>query len=294
MEAVLYTLFFLLVWVALLYPALAIFGYDVYTKKNKTLRTIIRWRSRGVDIWQGHLLYSILQIVAPLVPLSPRQEKRMNEDLIRADIPYTAKEYYAKAIISAILGVFVSIIGAAMDSALLIIAGVLLAVYLFFRNYDQVKDALKGKYELIEMETPQFIRSVESGLHTDRDIINVIKKYTKIASPAMRSELEILISDMQSSSVAQGLMRFDNRMNSAEISRLCAALIEVDRGVDASLILQSLAVDMGVMHHQLIQRELDKRPGKMKRAILPGGIILVAMMLYILVMAVVRSASSIM
>ena len=294
MEALLYTLFFLMLWVALLYPALAIFGYDVYAKKNRNLKTIIRWRNRGVDIWQSHLLYSILQMVAPLIPVSPAQERRMNDNLVRADIPYTAKEYYAKAFISALLGVFLGIIGAVMDSAILIIAGVLLAIFLYFKNYDQVKDALKGKFELIENETPQFIRSVESGLHTDRDVINVIKQYNKIASPAMRSELEILIGDMQTSSVQQGLMRFDNRMNSPEISRLCAALIEVDRGVDASLILQSLAVDMGVMHHQIIQRELDKRPGKMKRAILPGGIILVIMMLYILVQAVISSASSLM
>lgn len=283
---------FLCLYIGLLYPALAIFGYDVYSKKNKTLTIIIRWRKRERDIWQNRSLNNLLQIVAPLVPLSEHAEKKMNDDLARADIPYNAKEYYAKAILSAVAGVFVATFGASMGSGILIVGGLLMAVYLFFKNYDQVKDTLKNKYSLMENEIPTFIRSIESGLHTDKDIIRTFERYNQIASPAMRSELEIVITDMKASSVPQGLMRFDNRMNNPEISRLCAALIEVDRGVDATMTLQYLAQDMTTMHRQLIQRELDKRPGQMKRAILPAGIILVIMMFYILIQAVIQSAST--
>lgn len=153
-----------------------------------------------------------------------------------------------------------------------------MAVYLFFKNFDQLKDTLENKYKIVENEIPTFIRSIESALHTDRDIIRCFDCYKKIASPAMASELEIVMTDMQSSSVQQGLMRFDSRMSNPEISRLCAALIEVDKGIDNSLTLQYLAQDMTTMHRQLILRELDKRPGQMKRAILPAGIILVIMM----------------
>ena len=108
----------------------------------------------------------------------------------------------------------------------------------------------------------------------------------------MRSELEVLLADMQTSDVQRALMRFDNRMNSAEISRLVAALIEIDRGTDATMTLQYLAQDMTTLHRSLIQKELDKRPGQMRRAILPSGVILVVMMFYIMIMAVVTSASS--
>lgn len=167
-----------------------------------------------------------------------------------------------------------------------------MTIYLFFKNYDEVNDILQNKAKLLEDEIPTFVRSIESGLHTDRDIIRGFERYKKIASPAMASELDIVIADMQASSVAQGLMRFDNRLNSPEISRLCAALIEVDRGIDNSLTLQYLAQDMTTMHRQIIQRELDKRPGQMKRAILPAGIILVVMMFYILIEAVIRSAAT--
>lgn len=287
-----YLLIFFCLFIGMLYPCLAIFGHDVYSKKNKTLQTIIRWRQRGHDIWQNRTLNNLLQIVAPLIPLSEQDEKRMTDDLARADIPYTAKEYYAKAILSAFAGIFVAVFAASMSSGILVVGGLLMAVYLFFKNYDQVKDVLENKYSKLEGEIPTFIRSIESGLHTDRDIIRVFERYNKIASPAMRSELEILIADMQSSSIPQGLMRFDNRMNNPEISRLCAALIEVDRGIDATLTLQYLAQDMTTMHRQLIQRELDKRPGQMKRAILPAGIILVVMMFFILIQAVIESAST--
>ena len=286
-----YMVIFFCLFVGMLYPALALFGYDVYAKKSKTLTTIIRWRRRSIDPWQTRILNNILQIVAPLIPLSEDAEKRMNDDLARADIPYTAKEYYAKAILSAMLGLLVALIATSMNSMILVVGGILLGVWLFFKNYDQVKDTLKNKYKVLENEIPTFIRSVESGLHTTRDIIHVISQYNKIASPAMQSELDLLLADMQSSSVPQALLRFENRMNSPEISRLCAALEEVERGVDASLTLSYLAADMTQMHKELIQRELDKRPGKMKRAILPAGIVLVVMMFYMLIQAVIESAS---
>ena len=294
MILVTYCIIFFCLYIGLLYPCLAILGYDVYARKSKTLTTIIRWRRRSTDIWQNRYLNNILQIVAPLIPLSESSEKKMNDDLRRADIPYNAKEYYAKAILSACLGILVTVFATTLDSALLVIGGLLMSVYLFFKNYDEVKDILKNKNEMLEDEIPTFVRSIESGLHTDRDIIRCFERYKKIASPAMASELDIVIADMQSSSVTQGLMRFDNRLNSPEISRLCAALIEVDRGIDNSLTLQYLAQDMTTMHRQLILRELDKRPGQMKRAILPAGIILVIMMFYILIEAVIRSAATLM
>ena len=292
MIGVQYLLVFFCLYIGLLYPALAIFGHDVYSRKNKTLTTLIRWRKRERSIWHNRGMNNLLQIVAPLIPLSAETEKKLTDDLARADIPFTAKEYYAKAILSAMVGVLVAVFGATTHSGIFIILGLLLALYLYMHNYDQVKDLLENKYALIENEIPTFIRSVESALHMDRDIIHAIERYNKIASPTMRSELEILLADMQSSSVPQGLMRFDNRMRSPEISRLVAALIETDRGVDATMTLQYLAQDMTTMHRQLIQRELDKRPGKMKRAIMPAGILLVIMMFYIMIEAVVNSVGS--
>lgn len=293
MILVTYCIIFFCLYIGLLYPCLAILGYDVYAKKSKTLTTIIRWRRRSKDIWQNRYLNNILQIVAPLIPLSESSEKKMNDNLKRADIPYNAKEYYAKAILSACLGILVTVFATTLNSTILVIGGILMTIYLFFKNYDEVNDILQNKAKLLEDEIPTFVRSIESGLHTDRDIIRGFERYKKIASPAMASELDIVIADMQASSVAQGLMRFDNRLNSPEISRLCAALIEVDRGIDNSLTLQYLAQDMTTMHRQIIQRELDKRPGQMKRAILPAGIILVVMMFYILIEAVIRSAATI-
>lgn len=292
MILVTYCIIFFCLYIGLLYPCLAILGYDVYAKKSKTLTTIIRWRRRSKDIWQNRYLNNILQIVAPLIPLSESSEKKMNDNLKRADIPYNAREYYAKAILSACLGILVTVFATTLNSTILVIGGILMTIYLFFKNYDEVNDILQNKAKLLEDEIPTFVRSIESGLHTDRDIIRGFERYKKIASPAMASELDIVIADMQASSVAQGLMRFDNRLNSPEISRLCAALIEVDRGIDNSLTLQYLAQDMTTMHRQIIQRELDKRPGQMKRAILPAGIILVVMMFYILIEAVIRSAAT--
>ena len=287
-----YALIFIFLFIGLLYPCLALFGHDVYFNKSKTLTTIIRWRRRDVDIWQLQSLNNILQIVAPLIPISENTEQKMNERLARADLPYTAKEYYAKAIMSGLVGFLVAITGASMNSYFIVIVGLLLALLFFSKNIDQVDDILKEKYIQIEASIPTMIRSIVSGLQTDRNIINVFNNYKKIAPTAMKSELELLLADMKSSSIPKALSRFEARMSSPEVSRLVAALIEVERGVDATTTLSYLAADMTTMANELNQRELDKRPGKMKAAILPSGIILVIIMFYMLIQAVVSSVST--
>lgn len=292
MEIIIYTFAFLCLYIGLLYIALALFGYDVYTKKNQTLTTIIRWRKREQDIWQAPIFNQVLKIVAPLIPLPPETTAKLATDLVRADIPYTPQEYYAKAILSALAGVLVAIFAASFGTAILVIAGLLMAVWLFFKNYDQVGDALKGKFEELEGEIPTLIRSVKSSLESDPDVIRAFEKYERVASPAMVSELNTLINDMKSSSVEKALMKFDSRMNNTHVTRLCATLIEMERGIDSTMSLQYLAQDMTILSRQLIQRELDKRPGKMKRAILPAGVILVLMMFYMLIAAVIKSAST--
>ena len=194
MILVTYCIIFFCLYIGLLYPCLAILGYDVYAKKSKTLTTIIRWRRRSKDIWQNRYLNNILQIGAPLIPLSESSEKKMNDNLKRADIPYNAKEYYAKAILSACLGILVTVFATTLNSTILVIGGILMTIYLFFKNYDEVNDILQNKAKLLEDEIPTFVRSIESGLHTDRDIIRGFERYKKIASPAMASELDIVIA----------------------------------------------------------------------------------------------------
>lgn len=292
MIRIIYVLIFLCIYIGLLYIALALFGFDVYTKKNQTLTAIIRWRKREQDIWQAPFFNQILKIVAPLIPLPPETVDKLSIDLVRADIPYTPQEYYAKAILSALAGILISILAASMGSAILVIAGLLMAVWLFFKNFDQVKDALKGKFAELEREIPTLIRSIKSSLESDSDVIRAFEKYERVASPAMVSELSTLINDMKSTSVEKALMKFDSRMNNTHVTRLCATLIEMERGIDSTMSMQYLAQDMTVLSRQAIQRELDKRPGQMKRAILPAGIILVLMMFYMLIAAVIQSAST--
>lgn len=292
MVMIVYVLIFLCLYIGLLYIALALFGFDVYTKKNQTLTTIIRWRKREQDIWQAPFFNQILKIVAPLIPLPPETVDKLTTDLVRADIPYTPQEYYAKAILSAFAGVLVAMFAATMGSAILVVAGLLMAVWLFFKNFDQVKDTLKGKFSELEGEIPTMIRSIKSSLESDSDVIRAFEKYERVASPAMVSELNTLINDMKSTSVEKALMKFDSRMNNTHVTRLCATLIEMERGIDSTMSMQYLAQDMTVLSRQNIQRELDKRPGQMKRAILPAGIILVLMMFYMLIAAVIESAST--
>ena len=88
--------------------------------------------------------------------------------------------------------------------------------------------------------------------------------------------------DLKSGNFEDGMTEFDKRVGNAYVSRLSKALIAVNRGDDQESTLNYLLSDMGLLAKEMMQRELNKRPGRVKMLVIPVVLIAVSALFYVM------------
>ena len=78
------------------------------------------------------------------------------------------------------------------------------------------------------------------------------------------------------------MIEFGKRIGNAYISRLTKALIAINRGDDQEAALNHLLNDMTVLSHETMQRELNKRPGRVKMMVIPIVVIGIFTLFYVI------------
>ena len=236
----------------------------------------------------------IVKIVSPFIVMADFKEKQMQKTLLRAGIPLTPKEYVARSIVIAVLvTVFAYVMLACTVKGMSFIAFIL-GVVVYFHFSGEVKDKLKAKDRLIEAELPKFIRAIVQGLKTEKDIIKLLETYQTIAGSGLKYDIEVLIMDLKSGNFEDGMVEFEKRLGNSYISRLTKALIATNRGDDQSYTLNYLLSDMGLLAKEMMQRELSKRPGRVKMLVIPIVIVAVVALFYVIGMNLFTSLGGIM
>ena len=125
-------------------------------------------------------------------------------------------------------------------------------------------------------------------------IIKLMETYQTIAGPELKYDIEVLIMDLKSGNFEERMTEFDKRLGNSYVSRLSKALIAVNRGDDQSSMLNYLLSDMGLLAKEMMQRELNKRPGRVKMLVIPIVIVAVAALFYVIGMNLFTSLGGIM
>jgi hypothetical protein len=243
------------------------------------------------------ILTPLIKPVSKLIRLSERVDVLLGADLQRAGIPYTPREYYARAIIFAALSLVFPFLVPVAGIPILIPVSAVLPVLLFRKFSIEHKDILKKKRQQIGMVLPPFIRFVLyrlSGSEDGRvqiDVVAIFEDYIKIAPDALEYDVRLLVTEMKSKGVTQGLHSFDRRLNLPEVGFLVRALIGIHQGQPQQGALAALSRDTDVRARENLKRELDRQPGKIKRATLPLVLVGVAALLYVLVYSLMNNAS---
>lgn len=253
-------------------PVATVKGVKIASKKEQSI----------MDLLLGTIVMPVVKLVAPFFNIADFKEKRMEKQLKRAGIPFTPKEYYARSCVMAV-GVFViAYIMLSLAVKNLSFVSVVLAVVVFFHFHGEVRDKLKAKDKLIEAELPKFIRAIVQGLRTEKDIIKLLETYQTISGPGLKYDIEVLIMDLKSGNFEEGMTEFEKRLGNSYVSRLAKALIAVNRGDDQSSMLNYLLSDMGLLAKEMMQRELNKRPGKVKMLVIPIVLVAVVALFYVI------------
>jgi hypothetical protein len=169
-----------------------------------------------------------------------------------------------------------------------------MAVIVYMHFFGDINDKLKEKDRLIENELPKFIRAIVQGLKTEKDVIKLLESYSTIADKGIQYDIEVLIMDLKSGNFENGMVEFDKRMGNAYVSRLTKALISVNRGDNQDAALNHLLSDMSLLSHETMQRELNKRPGRVKMMVIPIVVIGIFTLFYVVGVNLFNSLGGIM
>lgn len=241
-----------------------------------------------------YFISPFVKILAPLIRMAEFKEKRMQVQLARAGIPLTPKEYVARSFLMSGISLLLSgLVLSVAVSNMLPVAGIL-AVVVYFHFNGEIKDRLKAKDRLIESELPKFVRAIVQGLKTEKDVIKLLETYQTIAGYGLKYDIEVLIMDLKSGNFEDAMISFDKRVGNAYISRLTKALISVNRGDNQDSMLNYLVSDMGLLAKEMMQRELNKRPGRVKMLIVPIVLVAVGTLFYVIGMHLFNSLGGIM
>ncbi|MBE5039483.1 hypothetical protein [Ructibacterium gallinarum] len=242
----------------------------------------------------AYFIAPFVKILAPIVRMTDFKEKRMELQLARAGIPLTPKEYVARSYLMAGSALVLSVFLLSVTMRNMLPLAAVLAAVVYFHFNGEVSDRLKEKDRLIESELPKFVRAIVQGLKTEKDVIKLLETYQTIAGEGLKYDIEVLIMDLKSGNYEAAMLAFDKRVGNAYISRLTKALIAVSRGDNQDSTLNYLISDMGLLAKETMQRELNKRPGRVKMLIIPIVLLAVITLFYVIGMHLFRSLGGIM
>lgn len=228
------------------------------------------------------LVMPVVKLISPFFIIAPFKEKRMEKQLRRAGIPLSPKEYIARSCVMSLSVFTITYLMLACTMSNMRFISIILAVVVFFHFHGEVKDKLKEKDRLIEAELPKFIRAIVQGMKTEKDIIKLLETYQTISGIGLKYDIEVLIMDLKSGNFEEGMIEFDKRLGNSYVSRLSKALIAVNRGDDQDSMLNYLLSDMGLLAKEMMQRELNKRPGRVKMLVIPIVFMAVVALFYVI------------
>lgn len=241
----------------------------------------------------------LVKPVSRFIKIELEKEMKMAAMLRRGGLTLTPKEYYARAIICAVFILPLSILLLAIGAIKVAPITLIFSVIVFFHFVTDLKDKLKEKKALIEMELPSFVRSILYKLDDVKgsnektvvqvDLIQIFEDYLKVSSEVFYYDIAVLIMEMKAKDIETALRNFNERVGLVEVSFLVNALIGIYRGEHQGEALMYLAKDMDIKAKEAMRKNLGKLPGKVKIASIPLVVITLASLLYVIGSHLIRS-----
>jgi hypothetical protein len=244
----------------------------------------------------------VMPLVKPVtrfIRIAPENEVKMASMLKRGGLTLTPKEYYARAIICAVFTIPLSILLLLIGAANIAPVTLIFTVIVYFHFMTDLKDKLKEKKVLIEIELPSFVRSILYKLDDMKgnsektvvqvDLIQIFEDYLKVSSEVFYYDIAVLILEMKAKDIETALRNFNERIGLVEVSFLVNALIGLYRGEHQGEALMYLAKDMDIKAKEALRKNLGKLPGKIKIASIPLVVVTLASLLYVIGSHLIKS-----
>ena len=129
--------------------------------------------------------------------LNEYKRAQLAADLKTAGMEITPEAYVADAITKA-LAIAVFAIPVFFLFKILSLVVLLIAVIVYFKEYQAVSVKIKSRRQKIEYELPRFVSSIEKTMQHNRNVVYILESYKDTAGEELKAELEITIADIRS------------------------------------------------------------------------------------------------
>lgn len=250
-----------------------------YVRTSKAVNNLSksqREKTSSLDVWLG----SFAAFIAKHLPMNEFKRQELETDLRTAQMDISPEMYKANAIVKSLL---VGIFAVPMFFIFPILSPVVLflSFILYRMNVKSVSMRIKAKRERIENDLPRLVATIEKKLKYQRNILDIIKDFSKNAGPELKHELEITAADMQSGNEEAAVTRLEARVGSSQMSDVCRGFITLIHGDTAPVYWASLKMKFSDIQRQHLRLEAQKIPKKVKR--LSMCLLVCFMLIYVVV-----------
>lgn len=250
-----------------------------YVRTSKAVNNLSKSqkeKTSSLDVWLG----SFAAFIAKHLPMNEFKRQELETDLRTAQMDISPEMYKANAIVKSLL---VGVFAVPMFFIFPILSPVVLflSFILYRMNVKSVSMRIKAKRERIENDLPRLVATIEKKLKYQRNILDIIKDFSKNAGPELKHELEITAADMQSGNEEAAVTRLEARVGSSQMSDVCRGFITLIHGDTAPVYWASLKMKFSDIQRQRLRLEAQKIPKKVKR--LSMCLLVCFMLIYVVV-----------
>lgn len=233
-----------------------------YLKSSKAIMNMGRTDRKLTTIVETVIMDLSIKL-SRFIPMDKYKRNRLSATLTAAGIKMTPECYQAHALIKA-LAIGLLVIPCILIFPLISVIVLILAVLVYFREYQKAESQMQSKREEIETELLRFVSTIEQELKTSRDVLSILESFKKSTTPRFADELGITCADMRSGGYEVALMRLEARVNSPQLSDVVRGLISVIRGDDGITYFQMLSHDFKQAELRKLKAQAQKIPGKIR------------------------------
>lgn len=222
-------------------------------KALKHLLTTQKEKSSSYD----NSIDAVAILLAPYLPFTKRQLHRTKQTLESVHLEIDPKRYLTRNIVKSLLLFLVCLLSSLLIKPMLLIAFAI-PLLAYISNSQKEAKSMEQYRRSIERELPDFVENCATQLSATRDILRIMKEYSKNTSRQFQKELLITVADMETGSYEQALRHFAGRINSSILNDVIRGLNGVVQGNDELSYFKMLAYDLKQLEINAMKKQAQK------------------------------------
>ena len=161
----------------------AVFKVPTYKATKAVLGAVKKNKKQAKN--SDAIITELAAKLAKILPMDDYKRRRLTATLKSAEIPVTAEQYVAEAMVKAGL-VFLCAIPCLLVVPIIAPAFMIIGIAVYFNESTKADKKITARREEIEYELPRFVATITQELQASRDVLSMLETYQRNAGAALK------------------------------------------------------------------------------------------------------------